>query len=71
MLDHVGLFVSDYNKGKQMYGEALKELNYGVKTDMPQYSAVGFGLLDDPSNNELWIGQSESDKLQVKLADTA
>ena len=71
MLDHVGVFVSDYTKGKQMYGEALKELNYGVKRDMPEYGAVGFGVLDDPSNNEFWIGQGESDKMQVKMADIA
>ena len=70
MLDHVGVFVSDYTKSKQMYGEALKELKYGVKRDMPEYNAVGFGLLDDPSNNEFWIGQGESDIVQLKLADT-
>ena len=69
MLDHVGISVSDYTKGKQMYGEALKELNYGVKRDMPEYKAVGFGLLDDPGNHEFWIGQGEADKVQVKLAD--
>lgn len=51
ILDHVGVNVSDYEKSKKFYEQALAPL--GIKLLMEYGTACGFGRGQKP---ELWLG---------------
>ena len=55
MLDHVGVPVSDFERSKRFYAEALSQLGYELIME-PNVSAAGFGRLGKP---DFWIGQGE------------
>ena len=55
MLDHVGIPVSDFERSKRFYAEALSLLGYELIME-PSVYAVGFGLSGKP---DFWIGQGE------------
>ena len=55
MLDHVGVPVSDFERSKRFYEEALSPLGYELIMEPHVYTA-GFGRSGKP---DFWIGQGE------------
>ena len=55
MLDHVGVPVSDFERSKRFYEEALSPLGYELIMEPSAYAA-GFGRSGKP---DFWIGQGE------------
>ena len=55
MLDHVGIPVSDFERSKRFYEEALSPLGYELIME-PRPGAAGLGRSDKP---DFWIGQGE------------
>src|SRR5689334_8523789 len=66
MLDHISLRVSDFDRAKKFYTEALKPLGYGVLMEFP--GAVGLG---EPGKADFWITQVDGGVTPVHLAFTA
>lgn len=58
MIDHTSVSVSDYEKGKAFYKQALAPLGYELGLDLPDYKAAGFK--DRGSDRQdFWIGAVE------------
>jgi len=55
VLDHVGVPVSDFERSKRFYEQALSPLGYELIME-PSGSAAGFGRWGKP---DFWIGQGE------------
>jgi catechol 2,3-dioxygenase-like lactoylglutathione lyase family enzyme len=55
MLDHVGIPVSDFERSKRFYEEALSPLGYELIME-PRHGAAGLGRSGKP---DFWIGQGE------------
>ena len=55
MLDHIGVPVSDFERSKRFYAEALSPLGYELIME-PSVSAAGFGRWGKP---DFWISQGE------------
>src|SRR5215203_2829400 len=55
MLDHIGVPVSDFERSKRFYEEALSPLGYELIME-PSVSAAGFGRWGKP---DFWIAQGE------------
>ena len=55
MLDHVGVPVSDFERSKRYYAQALSPLGYELIME-PSASAAWFGWLGKP---DFWIAQGE------------
>jgi len=55
VLDHVGLPVSNFERSKRFYAEALSPLGYELIME-PSVSAAGFGRWGKP---DFWIAQGE------------
>jgi catechol 2,3-dioxygenase-like lactoylglutathione lyase family enzyme len=59
MIDHVGFAVSDYERAKEFYGQALAPLGYALlmevrgETNASGFPAVGYGADGTP---DFWIG---------------
>ncbi len=70
MIAHVGILVSDIEKSKKFYAEALKPIgyqmlrDYGVTPTRPAASA-GFG---EPPSADLWIYQGTPSKIAIHIA---
>ena len=56
MLDHVGVPVSDFERSKRFYAQALSPLGYELIMEPSAYAA-GFGKRGKP---DFWIGQGET-----------
>jgi len=56
LLDHVGVPVSDFERSKRFYAQALSPLGYELIME-PSASAAGFGRRGKP---DFWIGQGET-----------
>lgn len=56
MLDHVGIPVSDFERSKRFYAQALFPLGHELLMQ-PTASAAGFGRRGKP---EFWIGQGQT-----------
>jgi catechol 2,3-dioxygenase-like lactoylglutathione lyase family enzyme len=55
MLDHVGIPVSDFERSKRFYEQALSPLGYELIME-PRHGAAGLGRSGKP---DFWIGQGE------------
>ena len=55
MLDHVGIPVSDFERSKRFYEQALSPLGYELIME-PSVSAAGFGRSGKP---DFWISQGK------------
>ena len=55
MLDHVGIPVSDFERSKRFYEQALSPLGYGLIIE-PRRGAAGLGRLGKP---DFWVFQGE------------
>jgi catechol 2,3-dioxygenase-like lactoylglutathione lyase family enzyme len=56
VLDHVGIPVSDFERSKRFYAQALSPLGYELIMEPSAYAA-GFGRRGKP---DFWIGQGET-----------
>jgi hypothetical protein len=56
MLDHVGIPVSDFERSKRFYEQALSPLGYELIME-PRYGAAGLGRSGKP---DFWVFQGES-----------
>jgi catechol 2,3-dioxygenase-like lactoylglutathione lyase family enzyme len=56
VLDHVGVPVSDFERSKRFYAQALSPLGYELIME-PSPSAAGFGKRGKP---DFWIAQGET-----------
>lgn len=52
MINHVSINVSDFDKSKTFYSEALKPLGYELLMDFKEYNVAGFGA---HGKADLWI----------------
>ena len=72
MLDHVGFPVSDYERSKSFYLQALAPLGYALVMEVQQQEhdspAAGFGIGEKP---DFWIGGEGGLNRAVHLAITA
>jgi catechol 2,3-dioxygenase-like lactoylglutathione lyase family enzyme len=70
MIAHIGITVSDIERSKKFYTEALKPIGfqmireYGVTSNRPAAS-VGFG---EPPRADLWIYQGDPGKVATHIA---
>jgi catechol 2,3-dioxygenase-like lactoylglutathione lyase family enzyme len=58
VLDHVGVPVSDFERSKRFYAQALSPLGYELLME-PSASAAGFGRRGKP---DFWIGKARQAK---------
>ena len=72
MLDHIGIPISDYNRSKAFYEQALAPLGYSLIMEVPQtgggHVAAGIGADGKP---DFWIGDEGGLNRCVHIAITA
>lgn len=74
MIDHVGFPVTDYERSKRFYAQALAPLGYTLIMEVPAThtesgaAAAGFGTRGKP---DFWIGGEGGVKAQLHVAVTA
>ena len=70
MIDHTGIVVSDFEKSKKFYAEALKPIGYLLLLEFPasvtgQTNVAGFG---EPPKADFWIGQGTPNEPRIHVA---
>jgi catechol 2,3-dioxygenase-like lactoylglutathione lyase family enzyme len=66
MIDHIGLSVSDYQRSKAFYREALAPLGYTLVMEVTEAGAyAGFGEAGKP---DFWIGRGRATAPRVHVA---
>ncbi len=63
MIDHIGIHVSNYQRGKDFYSAALSPLGYKVIAEYGD--TAGLGAHGDP---DLWISAGKTAKPRVHVA---
>jgi catechol 2,3-dioxygenase-like lactoylglutathione lyase family enzyme len=63
MIDHTGISVSNLEKSKAFYTEALGAIGYALLMEFPD--AAGFG---EPPKPDFWIGQGAPNNPPVHIA---
>ncbi len=58
MLDHIGVYVADFERAKKFYSVALAPIGYSMLKEFPEWSTAGFGGAD--GHSDFWISQRES-----------
>jgi predicted lactoylglutathione lyase len=56
MIDHAGVQVKDFSKGKEFYKKALAPLGYTMGAEFPEWNVAGFGV---SGKNDFWIHTGE------------
>ena len=70
MIDHLGLQVSDLNKSKVFYQQALAPLGYALLIELSKeqtggFSGAGFGIAPKP---DFWIGEGTPNQPPIQVA---
>jgi catechol 2,3-dioxygenase-like lactoylglutathione lyase family enzyme len=70
MIDHTGVIVSDFEKSKKFYSEALKPIGYQLLLEFPASitggtNVAGFG---EPPKPDFWIAQGKPNDPRVHIA---
>jgi catechol 2,3-dioxygenase-like lactoylglutathione lyase family enzyme len=65
MIDHIGLSVSDYERGKSFYTAALAPLSYELIMEVGEGRWGGFGAGGKP---DFWIGKGEPTTPRLHVA---
>ncbi len=70
MIDHLGLQVSDLNKSKVFYQQALAPLGYALLIELSKeqtggFSGAGFGIAPKP---DFWIGEGTPNQPPIHVA---
>jgi catechol 2,3-dioxygenase-like lactoylglutathione lyase family enzyme len=63
MIDHIGINVSDYQRGKQFYSAALHPLGYKVLAEYGDSAGLGAD-----GKADFWISQGKATKPKVHVA---
>lgn len=66
MFDHIGIAVSDFERGKRFYTDALQPLGYAPLADADGWA--GFGRGDLQRNPSFWIHAVEGTPTPVHVA---
>jgi catechol 2,3-dioxygenase-like lactoylglutathione lyase family enzyme len=69
MIDHTGVLVTDFEKSKQFYSEALKPIGYKLLLEFPasttgSANVAGFG---EPPKPDFWIGYGKPNDPRVHV----
>jgi catechol 2,3-dioxygenase-like lactoylglutathione lyase family enzyme len=54
MIDHTGVVVSDLQKSRKFYEQALAPLGYAMLFEVPGGVGIGFG---EPPKPDFWVGR--------------
>jgi catechol 2,3-dioxygenase-like lactoylglutathione lyase family enzyme len=70
MIDHTGISVSNFEKSKKFYTEALKPIGYKLLLEFPvsitgTTNVAGFG---EPPKTDFWIGEGTPNDPRVHIA---
>jgi catechol 2,3-dioxygenase-like lactoylglutathione lyase family enzyme len=70
MIDHTGVIVSDFEKSKKFYSDALKPIGYTLLLEFPSSvtggtNVAGFG---EPSKPDFWIGEGTPNHPRIHVA---
>jgi len=70
MIDHTGLAVSDYERSKRFYTQALAPLGYTMLMEVPRVhtggiGVAGFGVAPKP---DFWIHEGQANKPTIHVA---
>lgn len=70
MIDHLGITVSDYDKSKKFYQQALAPIGYKMLMEVPReytnnLGVAGFG---EPPKPDFWITEGVANKPHVHVA---
>lgn len=70
MIDHINVFVSDFEKSKTFYSHALSAIGYALLKEFPasvvrNTDVAGFG---EPSRPDFWINKGAANQPPVHVA---
>jgi catechol 2,3-dioxygenase-like lactoylglutathione lyase family enzyme len=70
MIDHTGVGVSDYERSKRFYAQALAPLGYTLLMEVPRVhtggvGVAGFGVAPKP---DFWIHEGQANKPAIHIA---
>lgn len=65
MIDHTGFLVSDLQKSRRFYEQALAPLGYAMLFEVPGGVGMGFG---EPPKPDFWIGQGTPNTPRIHVA---
>lgn len=70
MIDHTGVVVSDFNKSKSFYAQALQPIGYTLLMEFPasvtgHTDVAGFGEVPKP---DFWISRGTANKPPIHVA---
>ena len=70
MIDHTGVSVSNFEKSKKFYTEALKPIGYQLLLEFPASitgttNVAGFG---EPPKTDFWIGEGTPNEPRIHVA---
>ena len=70
MIDHTGVIVSDYEKSKNFYTEALKPIGYRLLLEFAasvtgSANVAGFG---EPPKTDFWIAEGKPNDARIHVA---
>jgi catechol 2,3-dioxygenase-like lactoylglutathione lyase family enzyme len=70
MIDHTGVGVSDYERSKRFYAQALAPLGYTLLMEVPRVhtggvGVAGFGVAPKP---DFWIHEGQANKPVIHIA---
>ena len=65
MIDHTGFLVSDLQKSRRFYEQALAPLGYAMLFEVPGGVGLGFG---EPPKPDFWIGQGTPNTPRIHVA---
>ena len=65
MIDHTGLLVTDLQKSRRFYEQALAPLGYVMLFEVPGGAGIGFG---EPAKPDFWVGQGTPNTPRLHVA---
>lgn len=70
MIDHTGISVSNYEKSKKFYEDALKPIGYKMLMEVPREYTDGVGVcgFGEEPKPDFWISEGQPNKPHVHVA---
>jgi catechol 2,3-dioxygenase-like lactoylglutathione lyase family enzyme len=65
MIDHTGLVVTDLQKSRRFYEQALAPLGYAMLFEVPGGVGIGFG---EPPKPDFWVGKGAPNTPRLHVA---
>ena len=65
MIDHTGLLVTELQKSRRFYEQALAPLGYAMLFEVPGVAGIGFG---EPAKPDFWVGQGTPNTPRLHVA---